>query len=300
MAAAPEPVLSRPHVCAATRGGERRTLLVVIFTAVVMAIEIAAGIAFGSMALLADGWHMGTHAAALGIAVFAYRYTRRHAADPRYAFGPGKVNVLSGYTSALALAAVALAMASESIRRLVEPRAIQYTDALIVAGAGLVVNLASALALRDGGDGEHRHDHNLRAAYLHVLADAVTSLLAIGALAAGMLAGISWLDPVMGVVGAALILYWAQGLARETSAVLLDRGGGPAEVARIRAAIEADGAAVVELRAWRVCSRHFAVMLAVESAQPKPADRYRALVERALGAVHTIVEVRTAPAADRR
>jgi cation diffusion facilitator family transporter len=286
--------LSRPHVCEATHGGERRTLIVVVITAAVMAVEITAGVAFGSMALLADGWHMGTHAAALGIAVFAYGYTRRHASDSRYAFGPGKVNVLAGYTSSLALAAVALVMVSESIRRLVAPRAIQYDDALIVAGAGLAVNLVCAFVLRDGARDDHRHDHNLRAAYLHVLADAVTSILAIGALTAGMLVGAAWLDPLMGIVGAALILYWAQGLARETSAVLLDRSGSPEELARIRAAIEAGGDAVVELRAWRVCSRHLSVMLAVESAHPKAPEHYRELVAKEVGIAHAIVEVRAA------
>jgi len=298
MSSVPEALLSRPHICEATHGGERRTLIVVIITAVVMIVEIAAGVAFGSMALLADGWHMGTHAAALGIAVFAYGYTRRHASDSRYAFGPGKVNVLAGYTSSLALAAVALVMASESIRRLVTPRGIQYHDALIVAGAGLAVNLVCAFVLRDGARDGHRHDHNLRAAYLHVLADTVTSILAIGALMAGMLVGASWLDPAIGIVGAALILYWAQGLARETSIVLLDRNGTPEELARIRAAVEAGGDAVVELRIWRVCSRHLSVMLIVEGAHPGAPDDYRELVARELQAAHVIVEVRAAaPAA---
>jgi len=293
MSDVPESALSRPHVCEATHGGERRTLIVVIITAIVMIVEISAGVAFGSMALLADGWHMGTHAAALGIAVFAYRYTRRHASDSRYAFGPGKVNVLAGYTSSLALAAVAFAMVSESIRRLVAPRAIQYDDALIVAGAGLVVNLVCALVLRDGARDDHRHDHNLRAAYLHVLADAATSILAIGALTAGKLVGAAWLDPAIGIVGAVLILYWAQGLARETSAILLDRNGAPEELARIRAAVEAGGDAVIELRIWRVCSRHLSVMLVVETAHPEAPDHYRELVAREARTAHVIVEVRT-------
>jgi cation diffusion facilitator family transporter len=293
-----EPNLARPHVCAATRGGERRTLVVVVITAAVMVVEIAAGIAYGSMALLADGWHMGTHAAALAIAVVAYRYTRRHAADPAYAFGPGKVNVLAGYTSALILAVVALAMAVESVHRLVAPRAIQYGDALAVAALGLVVNLACALVLRDDTGHGHEHDHNLRGAYLHVLADAVTSILAIGALAAGKLAGAAWLDPAIGIAGAALITHWAIGLARDTSAILLDKSGSAEERSRIRAALEAGGDSVIELRVWRICSRHVSVAAVIESSSPRAPDHYRAIIERASPSALVVVELRQAARAD--
>jgi cation diffusion facilitator family transporter len=189
------------------RAGERRTLLVVMLTATMMVVEIAAGLAFGSMALLADGLHMASHATALGISVFAYVYARRLAGDPRYSFGTGKVNPLAGFASAVLLVIFAAAMAWESIARLIHPIPIALDQALVVAAAGLLVNGASALILagpgrHDHGHPHHRHDHNLRAAYLHVLADALTSLLAIVALLAAKLFGAIWLDPVMGVVGA--------------------------------------------------------------------------------------------------
>jgi cation diffusion facilitator family transporter len=231
------------------KGAERRTWWVIGLTATMMTVEIAAGMIFGSMALLADGWHMGTHAAALGITVFAYVYARRHADNPRYSFGTGKVGALGGFASAVGLAVVALLVFGESVVRVASPVAIRFDEAIAVAVIGLVVNLASAFILRDHhehghGAGEHdehhhdHHDHNLRGAYLHVMADAMTSVLAIVALIAGRQLGWVWMDPAMGIVGSIVIARWSYGLLRDTSGVLLD-----AEVpAARRDAIQAAGA----------------------------------------------------------
>lgn len=201
--------------------GERRVYMVLFLTIVTMAVEIVAGFVFNSMALTADGWHMGTHAAAFGITIFAYRYARRHAKNPRFSFGTGKVGVLGGFASAVALGVVALLMAVESIHRMIEPREIRFTEAIWVAVIGLVVNLVSAFLLKGehhhhhGHDHEHHHhreDHNLKAAYFHVLADAMTSVAAIIALVFGRMFGWTILDPVMGVVGSLVIARWAFGL----------------------------------------------------------------------------------------
>ncbi|MCG8441357.1 MAG: CDF family Co(II)/Ni(II) efflux transporter DmeF, partial [Caulobacterales bacterium] len=242
----------------AVRSGERRTALVVALTAAMMVVEIAAGVVTGSMALLADGLHMASHAVALGVSLFAYIYTRRVAADPRYTFGAGKVNSLAAFASAVLLAGFALAMVVESLDRLANPVAISFDQALIVAVVGLVVNALSAVILAGGehhhhhhghghdhahgqGAPEHRHgDQNLRAAYLHVLADALTSLLAIFALLAGKFAGLAWLDPAMGLLGAALVARWSWGLIGETSAVLLDRAAPDWVAEPWRRAIEAE------------------------------------------------------------
>jgi cation diffusion facilitator family transporter len=213
--------------------GERRTLWVVILTAIMMVVEISAGRLYGSMALLADGWHMGTHVAALSIALFAYGYSRKNAANPKFSFGTGKVNSLGGFASAVSLAVVALMIGADSIQRLISPEQIHYDEAITVAIIGLIVNLVSAWLLHGGhddhhhhdhshGDGHHHHDQNLRAAYLHVLADALTSVLAIIALFFGKSFGWVWMDAVMGIVGAVVISRWSIILLRETSSVLLD------------------------------------------------------------------------------
>jgi len=189
--------------------GELNTRLVILLTVVMMVVEITAGFICGSMALLADGWHMGTHAFGLGITAFAYSYARRHASNPRYSFGTGKIGVLGGFASAIVLVVVAFLMAVESVRRVFSPIAIQFNEAMMVAALGLVVNLVSALILHRRPEHPHRHngergshrDHNLYAAYLHVIADALTSLLAIIALSAGKVFGWIWMDPVMGMVG---------------------------------------------------------------------------------------------------
>jgi len=279
--------------------GERRARWVVALTVTMMTVEIAAGMAFGSMALLADGWHMGTHAAALGIALFAYVYARRHAADPRYSFGTGKVGALGGFGSAVGLAVVALLVMAESLSRLASPVSIRFDEAIAVAAVGLVVNLVSALLLgerrhdrdREGASVEHR-DHNRRGAYLHVLADALTSVLAIVALLAGKTLGWAWMDPLMGVVGGLLIARWSFGLLGATSAVLLD---GELQIERRRAiqeVLEGEGdTRVADLHVWRVGPRHLAAILSVVTAHPRPPAHYKALLARYPDLVHLTVEV---------
>lgn len=240
----------------------RRTLWVVALTAAMMLVEIAAGYATGSMALLADGFHMATHAGALGVAATAYAFAKRHADDPTFSFGTGKVGDLAGFASALALGLIALGIAVESLRRLVEPTQIAFGEAIGIAVAGLAVNLVSALLLSGGHHHHHDHEHdhshghghdnNLRSAYVHVLADALTSVLAIAALVAGRFLGWSFLDPVMGVVGAIVIGRWSWSLMRDTARVLLDTTDDHV-AAEIRALIEGSGdARIADLHVWRI------------------------------------------------
>lgn len=301
------------------QAGERRTRWVVALTAVMMVVEIVAGLATRSMALLADGWHMATHAAALGVAVFAYAYARKHARDPRFSFGTGKVGALGGFASAVSLAVVAVYVLAESVARLLAPEAIRFDEALRVALLGLVVNLASAWLLRDGGrEHEHghehgnehghehtaraaadHHDHNLRGAYLHVLADALTSVLAIGALLAGKHLGWTWVDAVTGILGALLIARWSFGLSRDASAVLLDAEVSEERQRGIRAALEAvDGDRVADLHVWRVGPRHLAVLVSVVTRAPRAPDHYKARLARFTDLVHVTVEVQ--PSAEAR
>lgn len=282
--------------------GEYRTRWVIALTVVMMIVEISAGWAFGSMALLADGWHMGTHAAALSVTAFAYMYTRRHAEDPRYSFGTGKVGALGGFASAVALAVVAVLVFAESMRRLTAPVAIHFDYAIGVAAVGLMVNLASALLLRDDHrddaalDAHHHRDHNLRAAYLHVLADALTSLLAIVALSAGKFLGWMWMDPVMGIVGSVVIARWSLGLLRQTSTVLLDGEVGTEQREAIRSVVEADGDnRVADLHVWRVGPRHLAAIVSVVTHQPQTPDHYKALLSGRTDLVHLTVEVHRCP-----
>jgi cation diffusion facilitator family transporter len=258
---------------------ERRTRVVVALTAVMMVVEIAAGWATGSMALLADGIHMATHVGALGMAALAYAFARRHATNPRFVFGTGKVGDLAGYTSALLLGVFAIGIAVESIERFFEPGRIAYGEALWIAVLGLVVNLVSAWLLGDGhhGHGDHGHaDHNLRSAYLHVLADALTSVLAIAALLAGLYLGWRWMDAAVGVVGAIVIAQWSVGLLRDTGSVLVDASSNPALEAKIRTAMEAAGAEVGALRTWRVAPGRFAATLELVAASPLTPQAYRA------------------------
>jgi cation diffusion facilitator family transporter len=296
----------------AEQDSERRTLLVVALTGAMMIVEIVAGILTGSMALLADGWHMGSHFAALGLAAFAYRFARRHAENRSYTFGTGKVGPLAGFASAIALALIALGMAYESTLRLVNPVEIAFSTALIVAAVGLAVNLASALLL--GGhhqhghhdhhnhddhedhhhnhDETHHHDHNLRAAYVHVLADALTSVLAIIALTGGALLGIRWLDPAMGIVGAAVILWWSWGLIRNSSAVLLDREADAATAETVRSLIEADADnRVADLHLWQVGTGHLALIVSIVTHHPRPPSHYRSLLAPIRSLSHVTVEV---------
>ena len=247
------------------RPGERRTLWVLFITATMMVVEITTGLAYGSMALLADGLHMGSHTAALGITTIAYVYTRRCAADSRFCFGTGKVNAFAGYTSAVLLALFALLMAYESVNRLFNPVEIAFNQAIVVAVLGLIVNGASMIMLgghHHGHDHDHEHtnphhhshtheDHNLRAAYLHVLADALTSLLAIFALLTGKYLGLNWMDPAMGIVGATLVARWSLGLIRTTSSILLDHQAPGIMLEKTRAAIESiDNNRISDLHIW--------------------------------------------------
>jgi len=285
--------------------GERNTWRVILLTLFTMIIEIAAGVAFGSMALLADGWHMGTHVAALGITVFAYGYARRHADDPRYSFGTGKVGVLGGFASAIALALVALLMGVESTQRLFASRSIQFDEAIAVAVLGLVVNLASAFLLHGpdhhthehDSDNEHQHyDHNLRAAYLHVLADAMTSLLAIIALLAGKAFGWIWLDAVMGIVGAIVITRWSYDLLRDTSEILLDSGVDLKTVSAVHSVIELDADnRVSDLHIWRVGPHHLAVIISIVTHYPKSPEHYKELLANFEELAHVAVEVNHCP-----
>ena len=279
-----------------------------------MIIEIAAGVLFGSMALLADGLHMASHAVALGINAYAYAYARRHARDDSYSFGTGKVNTLGGFTGAVLLAAFALVMVSESVQRLVAPVPIAFDQAIGVAVLGLVVNGVSMLILghRHGeGHGAHEHhehhddgrahpavrgvaghDHNLVSAYLHVLADALTSLLAIVALLAAKFFGLVWMDPVMGLVGAALVARWSMGLLKTTSAVLLDRSAAPEICAAVREAVEQeDDCRIVDLHVWSIGPDLYSAALTVVTPTPRPPDHYKARIPPQLHIVHAVVEV---------
>lgn len=280
--------------------GERRTQYVLILTAVTMVVEIVAGSVYGSMALLADGWHMGTHVAAFMIALFAYRYARRHADDPAYAFGTGKVNVLGGFASAIALAVVALVMLIESLQRIIEPQTIHFNEAIFVASLGLLINLLSAYLLKDDHshahhhdhEHHHHHDHNLRAAYLHVLADAMTSLLAIVALLSGKYLGWNWLDPVMGMVGALIITRWSYGLLQETSPILLDASIDEEYQQAIKEALENDSDnRVTDIHIWKVSANHYAAIIALVTHYPKATDEYMKLLDKFTKLSHVTIEV---------
>lgn len=278
--------------------GERRTWYVLLLTAVTMVVEIIAGTVYGSMALLADGWHMGTHVAAFVIALFTYRYARKHSDNPAFAFGTGKVNVLGGFASAVALAVVALVMLVESIQRLVAPELIRFNEAIVVAVIGLSINVISAFLLRDDhshhhhDDHGHHHDHNLRAAYLHVLADAMTSVLAIVALVSGKFLGWQWLDPVMGIVGALIISRWSLGLLKQTSPVLLDASVEERRRREISEAIEQDADnRIYDLHVWKVGANHYAAIIALVTEDPNPADYYKALLSDFTWLDHVTIEV---------
>jgi cation diffusion facilitator family transporter len=248
------------------------------------------------MALLADGWHMASHASALGITAFAYLYARRHAGDSRYTFGTWKVGVLGGFSSAVVLGVIAVLIAWESLGRLWAPVAIRFNEAILVACIGLAVNVISAYVLRDdhdeSGHGAHHHDHNLRAAYLHVLADALTSLFAIFALLTGKHFGWVWMDPAMGVVGSVIIARWSYGLLRDSSRVLLDGDVDSKAVEELRGAIEAESNDMVaDLHLWRVGPQELAAIISVVTDQPRPPEYYRKLAPASLALSHVTVEV---------
>lgn len=293
---------------------ERRTRLVIVLTVTMMVAELVTGYWSGSMALTADGWHMGSHAAALSIAAFAYAFARRHAHDTRFSFGTGKVGPLAGFTSAVVLAMIALLMALQSADRLISPVSVHFNEAMWVAAIGLVVNLVSAIILgehhhhdhepheaqahqwhaddHDHGPHHHHHDHNLRAAYLHVLADALTSVLAIVALLTGKLLGWVWMDPAMGIVGSVLIARWSYGLLRDTGQVLLDAENTAPMEQCVRELVEQDADnRLADLHIWRVGPASHACIASIVTHDPRPVEHYKALLRGVSGLDHVTVEI---------
>jgi cation diffusion facilitator family transporter len=262
-----------------------------------MVIEIVVGLMSRSMALLADGWHMSTHVLAFLITAVAYYFARTQAGNARFSFGTGKVGVLGGFTSAVVLSIVALLMAGESMHRLFVPLEIHFNEAIGIACIGLLVNLGCAVLLADrhydhGGGSSHGEDLNLRAAYLHVLADAFTSVLAITALTGGKFFGWAWLDPVVGIVGSGVVFSWAYTLLRDTSGILLDRTPASSDLPEeIRRAVESDGDSLVsDLHVWQVGIGKFAAMISVVAHEPKSCDAYRALLRGHDELVHVTIE----------
>ena len=279
---------------------ERKVKIVFWLTTVVMVLEIGAGSWSGSMALLADGWHMGTHSAAFLIAIFAYSYAKKHANNRDFSFGTGKVNHLGGFASAVALAIIALMMAIESGLRLIEPQSIRFNEAIFVACIGLVVNLVSAWVLHDDHSHHdhdhghnHGHDHNLRAAYFHVLADTLTSVLAIIALFSGKLYGWIWMDAAVGIVGAVVIAKWSIGLIKQSSQVLLDKSVHTADFEKLASAIgEMNDSQVNDLHVWEIGIGHQAAIVSISSNTPLTPDDYKQRIMQCLPHLaHVSVEV---------
>jgi cation diffusion facilitator family transporter len=293
---------------------ERSTWAVIVLCGVMMVAEIAGGALFGSVALIADGLHMSTHAGALLLAALAYTYARRHAEDARFTFGTGKLGDLAGYTSAIILAMIALLIGYEAVRRLFAPVPIDYAEAVAIAGVGLLVNLASAWLLgadhghahhahehdhdhgHDDHDHQHHHhhahrDHNLRAAFVHVMADAAVSVLVIAGLALAWGFGWNWMDPVAGLVGAVVIANWSWGLIRATGAILLDMNPDPRATEAIRRAIEAEGDRLADLHLWRLGPGHFGAIVSVVTSAARDSAFYRARLSSLAGLSHLTVEV---------
>lgn len=299
--------------------GERNTRYVLYLTLVTMIAEIAAGTIYGSMALLADGWHMGTHAAAFLITLFAYHYAKKHANNPAFAFGTGKVSVLGGYTSAIALGLVALVMLVESAVRIVSPEQIHFNQAILVAIIGLTVNVVSVFLLKDHHSHDHGHshhhshqehahhhhghshdhhhghdDHNLKAAYFHVLADALTSLLAIVALLMGKYFGLNWLDPLMGIVGAVIISRWAWGLMTQTGPLLLDASVTKEYQSKVRQAIElVPDHQIADIHVWPVSADKYAAIISIVSHQAKDIDYLKGKLADFHKLAHVTIEINT-------
>jgi len=256
-----------------------------------MVLEIAAGTWSGSMALLADGWHMGTHSAAFLIAIFAYSYAKKNANNKLFSFSTGKVNYLGGFASAIALAIVALLMVVESVQRIIEPNNIYFNEAIIVAVVGLIVNIVSAFILKDDHH-HHDHDHNMKAAYLHVLADALTSVLAIVALLTGKYMSIIWIDPVMGIVGAIVIFHWSYGLIKESSGVLLDKSIDVPAFEKISQTLNEKNTIINDIHVWKIATTHQAAILSVPSPSPLSTEEYKKLLSESLPQLsHISVEV---------
>lgn len=283
---------------------ERKTRHAVILTVIVMVAEIIGGYYYGSMALLADGWHMSTHALALGLSAGAYVLARRYAHDGRFAFGTWKIEVLAGYTSALFLVAVALYMFYQSAQRLAEPINIHYNEAIVIAAIGLLANLITVWLLRDDHHHDHGHHHhshshdhsgdlNLRSAYLHVMADAATSILAIIALIAGKFWGASWLDPMMGIIGGVLVAVWAAGLLRDTGSVLLDAQMDDPVVQEIREVIDESPikATITDLHVWRVGKGKYSCILSLIAQEGATADYFKERLRIHEELVHITIEI---------
>ena len=290
---------------------ERGTRAVMWITAVMMVVEIVAGWWFNSMALLADGWHMSSHAFAIGLSAYAYGAARRYAQDPRFAFGTWKIEILGGFASAIFLLGVAAMMVFSSVERLFSPQTIHYREAIFIAVVGLLVNIVCAIILGKSQHGHHHHEHaghdhhhhdhhhhdlNLKSAYLHVIADAATSLLAIVALAGGMFYGWSWLDPLMGIVGATLVAIWAKGLLIDTGKVLLDREMDHPVVDEIREVIgsfeKADETRIVDLHVWRVGANAYACAIGLVTRNTTlTPDQVRKQLSQHEEIVHTTIEI---------
>jgi cation diffusion facilitator family transporter len=284
---------------------EKVTLVVVIITLLTMFAEIIAGIVSGSMALLSDGIHMGTHAIALFITLVAYIFARKHMNNPKYSFGTGKVGVLGGYTNAILLLLAAGAMAIESIERIINPVNILFNQAIIVAVIGLIVNIVSAFILGAGSleqnhdhpgnyhshSHDHHQDHNLKAAYLHVITDAMTSVLAIFALLTAKYFGFTWADPAVGILGAIVVTKWAIGLLKQTSNVLLDKGDYSEEIESIRSQIESSSTHVKDLHLWQISENERSLILSLNSTADTPPEHYHELVKTIGKYEHITVEV---------
>jgi cation diffusion facilitator family transporter len=285
--------------CGEFASGEKNTRRVLVLTAFMMVVEILGGLKLHSMALFADGWHMGTHVAAFLITVGAYSFARRHSKNARFSFGTGKMAVLGAFTSAIVLGGIALFMAGESVNRLFHPLPIHFNEAIVVACVGLGVNVLSAVLLKDPHSHDahhghaHHHDINLKAAYLHVLADAVTSVAAILALTGGRFFGWIWLDPVMGMVGSGVIAQWAYALVRDTTVILLDKEPAHCDLnSEIRRAIELDGDALItDLHIWQVGVERFAAIISVAAHEPKSPAAYKEPLKEHCELVHVTVEV---------
>lgn len=280
------------------RRNERRVWSVIALTAGMMAVEIVAGHLYGSMALVADGWHMSTHAGAMLITALAYGYARRHARNPRFTFGTGKLGELAGFASAIVLALIALIIGWESVTRLVDPVPIRFDQAIAIAVVGLLVNLASAWLLKDdhGHSHGHGHDNNLRSAYIHVLADAMTSVLAIAALLLGRSYGWLWADPAMGVVGALVIARWSWGLIRDAGTVLLDAAPQSGRMRRdIERALDAGDGEIADLHVWQIGPGHYAAIVSLVTRHPRDSAFYKAKLAHIAGLSHLTVETQAAP-----
>ena len=292
---------SRRRTVTSSSANARRTMFVIVLTAVMMVVEIVAGTIYGSMALVADGWHMSTHAAAMLIAALAYVFARRQAHNPRFTFGTGKVGDLAAFASAVILAIVAIYIGWESSVRLMNPVAINFREAAIIAVVGLGVNLASAWLLHDGGHDAHDHahghghDNNLRAAYVHVLADALTSVLAIFALVMGAIYGLRWIDPLMGIVGALVIARWSWTLIRDAGRVLVDYVPSGEDLPdEIRDAVQTDKDVITDLHVWQVGPGHHAAIVALKSSAPATPETYKSKLAHIHDLSHVTIEVQPA------